>query len=115
METINELSRLALEFRDQRDWAKFHKPKDVALSLLLEAAELAEHFQWKDDAEISAHIEAQREALGEELSDVLYWVLILANDAGINLSQAFRDKMRKNAAKYPIEKARGKHSKYTEL
>ncbi len=115
MGDLNELKRLALEFRDQRDWAKFHKPKDVALSLLLEAAELAEHFQWKDETEVAAHVEARRGEIADELSDVLYWVLIMANDAGINLGQAFQDKLRKNAQKYPVEKAKGRHSKYSEL
>lgn len=115
MSDLSELLKLALNFRDAREWAKFHKPKDLALSLMLEAAEVAEHFQWKDEQECLQHIAAHREELGDELADVLYWVLILAHQAGLDLGQAFRDKIAKNEVKYPVDKARGKASKYTQL
>lgn len=113
--SLHELSELALKFRDERDWAKFHNPKDVALSLMLEAAEVAEHFQWKNETEIKDNLVNFRGALGEELCDVLYWVLILARDCELDLDQAFRAKLAKNAEKYPIEKARGRSEKYTRL
>lgn len=115
MPQITELTELILRFRDARDWAQFHKPKDVALSLILEAAELAEHFQWKGEDEIRAYVAANRQAIGEELADVLYWVLLLSHDLEIDLERALRDKMERNEAKYPVDKARGRHTKYTEF
>ena len=115
---MGELRRMieqVIAFRDARNWGQFHKPKDVVISLMLEAAELAEHFQWKDEAEIRRHVAAQREALGDELADVLYWVLLLSHDLEIDLGEAFSRKMEKNAAKYPVDKARDRHTKYTAL
>lgn len=115
MSDLASLLKLALDFRDRRDWAKFHKPKDVALSLMLEAAEVTEHFQWRDEAEVRAHVETHREDLGDELADVLYWVMILAHETGIDLDQAFRAKISKNELKYPVEKSKGRHTKYSDL
>jgi NTP pyrophosphatase (non-canonical NTP hydrolase) len=104
-----------LAFRDARDWKRFHDPKDMALSLVLEAAELMEHVQWRKDADLRAHLARRRGAVGDELSDVLYWVLLLAHDLGIDLGSAFERKMRANARKYPVAAARGRAAKYTEL
>ena len=115
MSTIQTLKERILDFRDRRNWAQFHKPKDVVLSLMLEAAELAEHFQWKSEEEIQTHVQEQREAIGDELSDVLYWVLLLSHDLGIDIEQAFNRKMDKNEEKYPVEKSKGRHTKYSEL
>jgi len=115
MSTIHELTERVLRFRDERDWRQFHKPKDMVLSLMMEAAELAEHVQWKDESEIQARISERSEGVGEELADVLYWTLLIANDFGINLESAFERKMKLNAEKYPVEKAKGKHSKYSDL
>ena len=114
-DVIDHLTSLACQFRDQRNWKQFHNPKDMALSLTLEAAELLELMQWKNGAELRRHLEEKREELGDELCDVLYWVLVIAHDHGIDLPKTFAAKMRKNAAKYPIEKAHGKAKKYTEL
>lgn len=106
---------MVLQFRDDRDWKQFHNPKDLAVSLLLEAGEVVEHFQWKDEKSQWAHVEAKREDIGDELADVLYWVLLLSNDLKIDISEAFVRKLEKNKEKYPIEKAKGKSEKYTEL
>ncbi len=103
------------KFRDDRNWKQFHNPKDMALSLSLEAAEVLEHFQWKNGAEIEAYIETHKRDVGEELSDVLYWVLLMSHDLGIDVVKAFEEKMKKNEEKYPIEKAKDKHTKYKEL
>jgi dCTP diphosphatase len=103
-----------VEFRDERDWKQFHHPKDIALSLCLEAAEVLEWTQWRNGDELRAHLEANREGVGEELADVLYWTLLLAHDLEIDLGDAFAAKMEKNAAKYPVDRARGSHRKYTE-
>jgi len=115
MPELQELTNAILVFRNERNWAQFHKPKDMALSLVLEAAEVAEHFQWKDDVEITEHLENNREAVGEELADVLYWVLLLSHDLGIDLHHAFEQKMAKNREKYPVSKAKNSHRKYLEI
>ena len=112
---IDQLTALACRFRNERDWQQFHNPKDMALSLTLEAAELLELMQWKNGEELRQHLENKRELLGEELCDVLYWVLVIANDHDIDLRKAFRDKIKKNNVKYPIHKSRGRSTKYTEL
>lgn len=103
------------DFRVQRDWKQFHNPKDLALSLALEAAEVVEHFQWKTDAEIQEYLKENRDEVGDELADVFYWVLLLSHDLDIDIVEAFNRKMKENAEKYPVDKAKGKHDKYTEL
>jgi dCTP diphosphatase len=115
MSDLETLTKKVIEFRDQRNWKQFHKPKDTAISLLLEAAELLEHFQWKTEAEFKDHFKKNREAVEDELVDVLYWVLLMAHDLKVDLIKAQSRKMLKNAAKYPIKKAKGRHTKYTNL
>ncbi len=115
MATLKELTQLVLQFRDERDWAQFHNPKDIAVSLTLEAAELLELTQWRSGPELLEHLKKHREELADELADILGWVLVMAHDQGIDLGDAVRKKLKKNAAKYPVEKARGQAKKYTEL
>lgn len=112
---LQTLQQLVVKFRDDRDWKQFHNPKDMAISLSLEASEFLEHFQWKNAEEIAEHITKNKADVSDELADVLYWVLLVANDLEINLEDAFVKKLNKNAAKYPIYKAKGTHKKYTEL
>ncbi len=112
---ITKLQAMIRAFCDERDWDQFHNPKDLAISLTLEAAEVLEHFQWKTSKEMADHIKHKKNDIGDELADVLYWVLLLANKADVDLRSAFESKMLKNEAKYPIDKARGTHKKYTEL
>lgn len=114
---IKKLQERVVRFRDKREWKQFHKPKDTALSLLLEAAELLELFQWKSEEETSKHLKTKkgRHQASEELSDVLYWILLMAHDYDIDLEEAFEKKMRKNERKYPVRKAKGSARKYTEL
>lgn len=115
MSDIQRLTQKILEFRDARDWKQFHNQKDMALSLSLEAAEVLEHFQWKDKDEVEAYLATHKEDLGDELADVFYWVLLMAHDADIDIIDAFEKKMVKNAQKYPIDASKGDHSKYTDL
>ncbi|OGR43841.1 MAG: nucleotide pyrophosphohydrolase [Elusimicrobia bacterium GWA2_61_42] len=115
MKTINDLTKKIIAFRDARDWKQFHNPKDVAISLALEAAELLEHFQWKNPEEIARHVKARKLEVSEELADVLYWVLLLAHDLDIDLGSAAEKKLLKNAKKYPVAKSKGRHTKYTRL
>lgn len=112
METLEKLQSEVVQFRDERDWKQFHNFKDMLLSLNLEVSELCEHFQWKSEEEA---LQLEKQELGEELSDILYWVLLLSHDLGIDLGQAFREKMAKNMKKYPVELARGRKEKYTDM
>ena len=115
--SLEELSREVMRFRDEREWARFHTPKNLAMGLGIEAGELAELFLWKDDAEIAAALAdpAYREKVAHELADVQVFLLYLANATGVALDDAVRAKMTLNAAKYPVEKARGNAKKYDEL
>ena len=115
MRNIESLTKKIISFREARDWAQFHNPKDVAISLSLEAAELLEHFQWKNPAEIEKHIKTNKSEISEELADVLYWVLLLSHDLKIDPLAALSRKLKKNAKKYPVSKAKGRHTKYTGL
>jgi len=118
MDSQDKLSKLTeriIAFRDARDWKQFHNPKDVALSMVLEAGEVMEHFQWKNTEEMQEHIGNHRDEIGDELADVLYWVLLMSHDLDIDIFEAVDRKMKKNEEKYPEEKAKGQHTKYTKL
>ena len=114
MSELERLTGAVVRFRDERDWKQFHNPKDQALSLVLEAAELMELMQWKNGAELDAHLVERREDLEDELADVLGWVMLIAADRGIDLAAAFYRKLAKNHAKYPAEQVRGSARKYTQ-
>lgn len=115
MSDIESLTKRIIAFRDARDWKQFHNSKDVAISLSLEAAEVLEHFQWKSKEEIEKYIIDYKDHIGEELADVLYWVLLFSHDLNIDITKALKNKIKKNEKKYPIEKAKGSHAKYNEL
>jgi dCTP diphosphatase len=108
--TISELRENIRAFVAERDWEQFHSPKNLAMALAVEAAELMEHFQWIDIAESRRVAEdpAKLAAIGEELADVLSYTLALANSLGIDVASTHRDKMIKNVAKYPAEKFHGR-------
>lgn len=115
MKKIKELTKEIIAFRDVRDWKQFHKPKDIAISLALEAAEVLEHFQWKSEREIGKYIKNNKNEIAEELADVLNYLLIMAHDLKIDILDASEKKIKKNTLKYPVEKAKGKHTKYNKL
>jgi len=115
MSDFQELIQQIIEFRSRRDWKQFHTPKDLAISLALETSEVLEYFQWKSEGQIKETIKSKKEELGDELADVLYYLLLLSFEFDIDLKQAFIRKMKKNANKYPVEKAKGKNLKYNEL
>ena len=100
------------KFCEERDWSQFHDPKNLAISLNLEAAEVLELFQWTKDNEINPK---KLEELPGELADVFYWLIMLAEHYNIDLLEALDQKMDINEKKYPVEKAKGNSSKYTEL
>lgn len=104
-------------FRDERNWAQFHTLRNLIVSLNLEAAELLELTQWKSDDEMAAlaTLPEAHEALRDECADVLLYLLLIADQAGIDLEDAARRKLEKNAAKYPVAKSYGSSKKYTQL
>jgi len=103
------------QFRDERDWKQFHDPKSLAVSISIEAAELLEHFQWIDKAQSAQHAAENREEIADEIADVAIYLIELADVTGIDLKSAILAKLKKNAVKYPVEKSRGKITKYTKL
>jgi NTP pyrophosphatase (non-canonical NTP hydrolase) len=112
---LSEIQKRIIKFRDERAWKQFHNPKDLSLSLVLEAVEVMEHFQWKTEEEAQKHIAEHKDSIGDELADVLYWVLLMANDLDIDLYEASERKLKKNGEKYEVSKSKGNHKKYTEL
>ena len=109
---FEEAKELALAFRRARDWEQFHNPKDLAISISIEAAELLEVFQWSGaDLEASAKAGHAR----EELADIAIYCIYMAEALGVDLPQAVADKISDNERKYPIAKAKGSSAKYTEL
>lgn len=100
---IKYLVKKALKFRNDRKWAKYHNPKDSSMALISEAVELLEHFKWHNEAEMKTYIQKHKKEIGDELSDVLFWILIMANDFKIDLDSAFLNKLKKNEIKYPLK------------
>lgn len=99
-------------FCDDREWSQFHDPKNLAISLQLEASEVLELFQWTKDNQAKEGKEAD---MADELADVFYWLIMLSNHYNIDLTEALEKKMTQNEDKYPVEKAKGSAAKYTEL
>jgi NTP pyrophosphatase (non-canonical NTP hydrolase) len=111
--TVAELRKLVADFVAERDWSQFHSPKNVSMALAIEAAELMEHFQWLT-TDASRELTEQPDKLaevGEELADVIGYSFALANELGLDISDAVRAKMVKNAQKYPAEKYRGRYER----
>ena len=109
--TISELAKLIADFVDQRDWNQFHSPKNISMSMAIEAAELMEHFQWTSMQE-SREVVSDPEklaAVGEELADVLCYALALANQLDIDVSETIEKKMQKNRLKYPAQDFQGRY------
>ncbi len=109
--TVAALRQIVNQFVDQREWQPFHNPKNLAMSLAIEAAELMEHFQWLTLDESSQQLvdPDEREAICDEVADCLAYVLAIANRMQIDLSRELQRKMEKNAIKYPLESSRGRH------
>ena len=115
MSNIKNLTKKIVKFNKARDWEQFHNPKDLALSLSLEASEVLEHFQWKSKKEMEKYIKSDKAHIGQELADVFYWVLLMSYYLKIDIAKAMEKKMKENEKKYPIAKAKGKHTKYNQL
>jgi dCTP diphosphatase len=110
--TIRQQLRL---FRSDRQWEQFHTPRNLALSLVVECGELLEHFQWLDDAEIYERLSERREAVAEEIADVVIYAVQLADVLEVSLPTALQSKMITNGNRYPLDRSRGKSTKHTEL
>lgn len=109
---MDELIKKINQFRDDRDWRQFHNPKDLAISISLEASELLENFQWKTSEEAK---EKNQENIEQELADVLIYSLMLASDLELDVEGIIEKKLKLNDQKYPVEKSKGNKEKYTEL
>lgn len=107
-----KLINLILKFRKDRDWEKFHSPKNLAIYISIEANETLELFQWSKDNKLPKE---KNKYLDGELADVYYYLLLMANDMNIDLNKALRKKMKENEKRYPIEGSRGSSKKYTEI
>ena len=107
-ETINQV----LKFRDDRNWRQFHNPKDLAISISLEASELLEIFQWSGSDTVC---ENKKEKIKEELADVLNYCILMADICGLDMDEIVQEKIKRNEEKYPVEKAKDSAKKYSEL
>ena len=114
-DTLSDLTAMVLHHRDERDWAQFHNPKELAISLCVESTELLSLMQWKSGKQLEETVAAKQEKIRDELADVLHSLLLLAAEMQIPLGDALRAKLAKDAAKYPVEKAKGRNVKYDEL
>lgn len=109
MKSFDELIKEIIKFRDDREWSQFHNSKDLAIALSIEASELLELFLWHKNEEFD------KEKFNDELADVFMYALMIAQKNNINISNIIEAKIKKNALKYPLEKAKGSNKKYTEL
>lgn len=115
MSNLQTLTDLIKKFRDERNWSKYHTPKNLTESLAIEVAEVMEHFQWKTDNEIKKHLKNNQQEFSHELADVLNYLLLLADASGVDLFKALKEKLKINHRKYPAEKVKDKYVKYTDL
>ena len=112
-DSLKELRAKIEAFVTARDWAQFHSPKNLAMAMIVEAAELVEHFQWDTIEESYQLSDEKRKEVGHELADTFVYLLRLAEVTGIDLIAAANEKIALNALKYPVEKAKGSNAKYT--
>ena len=112
---VQEIVQKIRKFRDERDWIQFHDPKNIAISITLESAELLEHFQWKDKEEVEQYIHKYKAKIQDEIADIAMYLFELSDNLDIDLLKSIERKLKKNAKKYPVRKAKGKHTKYNKL
>lgn len=112
---IKELQGKIKKFVNDRDWKQFHNHKDMAISLVMEATEVLEHFQWKNPKEIEKRAITHKSEIADEIADVGIYLLEFADNLDIDFKKVIEKKLKKNEQKYPISKARGKNTKYNEL
>ena len=115
---IKELQEKIIKFRDKRDWAQFHDPKNLAEAISIEAGELQEHFLWKDKKDVIKKLKEDkkfRTEVGEELADIVIFCINFANSTNMDIASLVLDKINKSNKKYPVEKAKGNATKYNKL
>ena len=115
LESIEQLREALRQFAAERDWDQFHSPKNLSMALIVEAAELLEHFQWMSEPESAALSSAKHAEVRAEMADVFIYLVRLADRLDVDLLQAASDKIRLNALRYPADQFRGSSRKYTEL
>ena len=115
--TISSLKEAVAKFRDERDWLKFHNPKDLSIALSIESSELEELFLWKENMSASSIKKAsgQFTRVKEEIADIFIYLLSLSNVLELDMSEAVTEKLEQNAKKYPVTKSKGSNKKYNEL
>jgi dCTP diphosphatase len=113
--SIDDVRYKLRRFIEERDWDKFHSPKNLAISISLEAAEILEHYQWKTDEQSHDLSEEEKEELAREIADVFIYLLRLSERLQIDMCESAVNKIEENAKKYPVEKSRGRSTKYTKL
>jgi NTP pyrophosphatase (non-canonical NTP hydrolase) len=115
--TIKELKELVKKFCEDRDWGQYHNAKDLAIGIITESSELLEHFRWKSEKEVKEMLNSdiKRKEISEEIADILYFLLRLAQKYDFDLSEELKNKMKKNEKRYPVEKAKGSNKKYSEF
>lgn len=115
MSEVKNIIEKIKKFRDDRDWMQFHDPKNMAVSIILEASELLEHFQWKTIKEVEEYANQNQDEIKDEIADIALYLFELADNLDIDLIDAMGKKLAKNEKKYPVEKAKGRHTKYNKL
>jgi NTP pyrophosphatase (non-canonical NTP hydrolase) len=110
-----QLRQSLLDFRDERDWAQFHNLRTLSTSIVLEAAELAEHTQWARDSELEEVARQRRAGIEHEVADIVILLTYLVHDLGIDVEQVVKEKLARNAEKYPVDRSKGSAKKYDEL
>lgn len=113
--TLSELTAAVVRHRDEREWGQFHTPKELAISLCVESAELLGLMQWKNGEQLAETVAAKRQQIADEMADILHSVLLLSSELEIPLGEALFAKLAKDALKYPVHKSRGRNLKYDEL
>ena len=114
-DSIQTLTQEICAFRDARDWAQFHNPKEMAVAIAAEATELLQHFVWQNPDQSLTRVAERRNEIASEMADVAILLFEMASDCGIDLPTAMRQKLARNEERYPVEKARGSNRKYNEL
>ncbi len=112
--SLSELKKLVENFTEERDWGQFHTPKNCSMKIAIEAAELMEKFTWIESKDSYKELESNRKEIEEEFADVLIVALVFANQCNIDISSAIKHKLEEVKQKYPVEKVKGKHYKYTQ-
>lgn len=112
---MEDIIKQIIQFRNERDWKQFHNAKDLATAIGIETSELQELFLWKNPDEVQKLIVEKKESIGEEMADILIFSFLLCHDLDLNIEKIIKNKIDKNNKKYPVHKAKGKHTKYNQL